>query len=272
MLRWILLLVVVTPNSVAQGQPPPWAPQVPAAPNGAQGASTFRLEPDKETGGYRCHTDAFTAVVHPDGSVDFQSPRKTAILPFPLNLKPLPLQPGTPTLVGEVGRLLKGEPVRKMGSSEGVPPPLYPAYVAQDTLELCSNFQSRCFIEQNGGIAVATATGPLDLGEELMRALGDDPAKLEKARFLASTSALRLRLAERTRKAELRRALDELPALLNRIWRTPSMTRAERLTAIEALASEISDDLPGAETARTRINEFLQWRRAEQAAPSPQGP
>lgn len=268
----MLLILAVTPNPAPQSQPPPWAPQVPPAPHGGQTSSSFRLVPDKETGGYRCRTEAFSAVVHPDGSVDFQVSRNMPILPFPLNFKPLPLQPGTPTLVGEVGRLLKGEPVRKMGSNESVPPPLYPAYVAQDTLELCSNFQSRCFIEQNGVIAVATVAGPLDLGEELMRALGDDPAKVEKARFLASTSALRLRLAERTRKAELSRALDELPALLNRIWRTPSMTRAERLTTIEALASEISDDLPGAETARTQINEFLRRRRAEQTVPSPQGP
>lgn len=252
----------------AAGQPsspPAWAPQVPPG-HLAPAQPHFVLQPDKESGGYRCKTAGFTAIIHDDGSVDFRSHRKVELLPFPLNFKPLALPSGTPDLVGELHRVLQGEPARKPGRMEGAAPPLYPAY-ARDILELCSSPQSRCFFDQRGQIMVANASGPLDLGEEVMRMLGEDPAKFEKARFLSATTGLRTRMAERKRKSELQRALEDMPAMLNRIWRTPMLTREERLAIVRSLLPEIDDTAPGAESARAQIQAFLDKREAESTPP-----
>ena len=263
MLTWMVAFVAGIVADAAP-QPPPWAMPSKTPASAAPQLRPFQLKPHAVIDGYMCETAAFTALVFPDGSVDFRRSKPGAggsmpvrIMPFPLNYKPEALPPDTPSLAGEVGKLLGKPPDRnpKPQIVEG-PKPGAP-YMFADTMSLCEDPKSRCFVENRSMAQLITATGPLDATEEVMRMVGDDPAKYEKARFLAATAPFRTTLAERTRKRELRQAIEELPNLLTRIWRTPTLTRDERLKIVSALREEVDPSAPGGEAALTTIDAFL---------------
>lgn len=46
--------------------------------------------------------------------------------------------------------------------------------------------------------------------------------------------------------------------MLNRIWRTPSFTRDERLAVVASLREEVDLNAPGGEAARAIIDAFIE--------------
>ncbi len=109
-------------------------------------------------------------------------------------------------------------------------------------------------------------TGRFDLTDELMRFSGQDPYRYAKATFLAATRELRIEKAASSHAANLRRAVAELPSLLEQIACTTSLTRRERRGIIEKLRDELDRESPEAHTAARQIEGFLTTRFASPVA------
>jgi hypothetical protein len=106
----------------------------------------------------------------------------------------------------------------------------------------------------------AAVVGPMvlfDLTDELMRALGQDPYRYEKQRFLEATFERRVQKAEEDRKETLRQALWDLPEYLHTIWFSRARTRAEARRLLFLLWEETAEDAGGAE-ARAIIEVFIE--------------
>jgi|GEM_PF-5556711 len=272
MVTWMAAFVACIVADAGAPPLPAWAaPLKPPAP--PQRAAPFQLKPHPEINGFVYESAPFGALVFPDGSVDFRRGKSSSdggmpirIMPFPLNYKPETLPPGTPSLAGEVGKLFGKAPASdpKPQASEGVQAGA--PYLFADPRSLCEDPKARCFMEVRGTITLITATGPLDATDEVIRMVGEDPARYEKARFLAATAPFRIELAERTRKRELREAIEQLPHLLNRIWRTPNLTRTERLKIVAALRVEVDVTIPGGKAALAKIDDFMK-KHVETAHP-----
>jgi len=71
-------------------------------------------------------------------------------------------------------------------------------------------------------------SGGFDLTDEIMRGLGKDPYALDKARFLSATFEFRMKLAIAQRKLQMRKALDELPQVLDDLWADGRYSARER--------------------------------------------
>ena len=272
------LVFYIAVNAAVQPAPA-WAPSAPS--ESAPAPRAFKLKPHQATGGYVYETAAFVALVFPDGSVDFRSGKPGSgggiplrVMPFPLNYKPEPLPPGTPTLVGEIGKLIGKRPASDRPPKKAEAPVPSVAHTLAEATLLCEEPKARCFVDQRGTASLVAVSGPLDTTEEVMRMLGDDPHRYEKARFLATTADFRTKLAERTRKRELRDALAQLPALLNRIWRTAMLTREQRINIIASLRDEVDPVAAGGESALALIDDFIQKHElklgSKPAAPKPQ--
>jgi hypothetical protein len=96
-----------------------------------------------------------------------------------------------------------------------------------------------------------------DLTDELMRALGQDPYRYQKQKFLEATFERRAQMAEEDRKETLRQALWDLPAYLHAVWFARTRTRAEARRLLFLLWDETAEDAGGAE-ARAIIEVFIE--------------
>jgi hypothetical protein len=104
--------------------------------------------------------------------------------------------------------------------------------------------------------AIVSAPGVrFDLYNEYMRAMGHDPARVEKAQFLAATFDVRMRMAALEQHAEKQKILADLPARLAQMWNDPRYSAAERRHLVLALWDDLADG-PDADAARVIILTF----------------
>jgi hypothetical protein len=227
---------------------------------GEKDAPSYRLDPAKD--GFVYRGPQFTAHIARDGAVEFND--KVASKSFlPL---PLPLTPGTPTLASLIKDHLTGR-ARKTTSSSNDPGP--PPQVVNQTPSIwpsaselarmdCENpYNHHCHwpktpVQATGGTFVDWERFLLGLPKR-------EPFREEKARFLATTESIRTRMAAEARDEDLKAALWDLPALLEKIWSHPKYPTAERRRLLHQLWLEYAE-MPGNESACATILAFIRRR------------
>jgi hypothetical protein len=212
----------------------------------------YRLKPTSD-GGYEYEDTRFKAVVAPDGRVSFDDRRVSAkwrLIP----VLPLNNPPGTPTLEGTLRDLLTR---RKRPPPPPVPEPI--AERPRPNAPMTELDRRRMREELDKVIPVAAVTGTADLTDEYLRLMGEDPYRYEKARFLASTADMRLKMAAEAQLHDLRLSMHDLPVRLDRLWKDTSTPPAARRLIICALHGELSRDDKSRE-ANAVINTFVRTR------------
>jgi hypothetical protein len=96
----------------------------------------------------------------------------------------------------------------------------------------------------------------MDLTDEIMRAFGRDPYQAAKARFLAATFDLRIKLAVAVRRGDLRKSLAELPEALASLWGDSRYSGAERRRILFELWRETKSTPEGVRAAHV-IEAFI---------------
>ena len=219
---------------------------------------------DDGSGDLAYKASAFEARIHRDGSVSFRD--KT----FEVSLLPpwLPMRTGVrgPTLQGLLRNVFVGRPGARSGApssprGDASDPPvetraIIPAVTSYrpDPREAC-HYPNACFFEAS--VMVLGISGTFDLTEALMRLNGNDPYRVEKARFLAHTSELRVRLAARAHGDDVRKATASLRAELESIAANEKLSLAERRAIIRGLAAELDADTDEGRQARAQIEAFI---------------
>jgi hypothetical protein len=102
--------------------------------------------------------------------------------------------------------------------------------------------------------------GRFDLTDELMRFNGQDPYRYQKAKFLAETRKWRVEMAAKTHSRNLSRALEELPAFLDKIACDGGRALPERRAIIERLRDELDGASAESHAAAETIARFLAAR------------
>lgn len=229
---------------------PAWLPQ--AQPVAVVDRGAYQLRPDGD--GYLYDTPRFRARVARDGTVAFHDKRSSAGLSLPKPLKDLP-RPAGPTLEGTL-RDLVGKRRRKRPAP---PPPTAspPAHdYPIDPSERCSPTAPCPVSPMTNAIEV---TGSFDLTDEIMRALGQDPYRYEKARFLSATFELRIAMAIEARKTDLKTSLADLPRRLEALWADERYTARERRRILYELWYETDQTTEGKKAAAS-IVDFIRRR------------
>lgn len=223
-------------------------------------APSYLLEPEKDGLVYR--GSQFTAHIARDGAVRFDN--KVAGKRFlPL---PIPLTPGTPTLASLIKDHLTGRP-RKAApppSDPGAPPQvvnqnpsIWPSAGELSRMDCANPYDHHCHypkapVQASGGQFVDWERFLLGLPKkELFRE--------EKARFLATTEPIRTRMATEARDEDLKAALWDLPALLEKIWSHPKYPATERRRLLHQLWLEYAE-MPGNESSCATIVAFIRRR------------
>jgi hypothetical protein len=229
-------------------------PDLLPVPDITESERSYRLEP--EGGGLVYRGKPFTAHIAADGSVRFEDQRGvTRALPTPTSLPA-----GTPTLQGTLRDLLgprrRGSGPRPKPSG---PPPRSTAYIPPNWAsprELCQDPKSSCFFDQRD---VVTSGVFVDWERHLVGLPARTSNREEKARFLAVTAPLRARMAAQAHAENLRAALWDLPALLDRIWSDRRYSAAERRRLLFELWAEYAGT-PESEAACATILAFIRRR------------
>jgi hypothetical protein len=229
-------------------QPPPTAVSRPE--------EGYRLRP--AANGYVYEASTFKAKVGRDGVVVFADKKAS----LKLNLSPQPTPAGTPTLEGTLRDRLGR---RKRPAAPPAPAPPVPMITREDIMEentkresICSRGRD-CYVPPVG--EGAGAGGSFDLTDEIMRGLGQDPYRVEKARFLAATFELRMQLAVEAQKSAVAAALDQRPAIIEALWLDDRYTARERRRILFELWRESDQGADGAR-ARALIEAFVRKRLA----------
>lgn len=207
---------------------------------------------------------AFTARIARDGSVAFEDHRLRLLSPGAL-WRPRPGPRNVPSLQQALTALARGNPVPQV-NPKGQTFPTAPIdeaelllpYVSRyrpDPMELCRS----CPVPRPA--PWLTVAGRFDLTDELMRFSAQDPYRYGKAKFLAATRELRIERAAKFHAANVRRALAELPAMLQSIACDTARSRGERQAIIEALREELDEGTPEAMAAAQTIDDFSATRR-----------
>jgi hypothetical protein len=123
-----------------------------------------------------------------------------------------------------------------------------------DPREVCQ-YPQPCFF--NASVLVLSIKGGFDLTDELMRLGGQDPYRYAKARFLAGSRELRIRMAARAHADDLRRSATGLSEQLGTIACDGRLTVDERRAIIEALGAELDTSTPEGQAAEAEIARFL---------------
>ncbi len=197
----------------------------------------------------------FTAHVAADGSVRFEDKRGPKLtLP-----SPAPLPPGTPTLAGTLRDLLAQRRPKAKPRPATTAPPASIDYISPnwaDPRELCQDPRASCFLDRRNVVAM----GAFSDWERHLVGMPDKTAhREEKARFLAATAPMRERMAEAAHAEDLRVALLDLPALLDRVWSDRRRSAAERRRLLYELWAEYIPN-PEATPARATILGFIRRR------------
>lgn len=114
---------------------------------------------------------------------------------------------------------------------------------------------STCHALPGGMVVVGVGVGA-NLTDEFLRALGQDPYRIRKARFLAATFEVRMRLAVQAYQDDLRTSLDRLPEGLAELWHDPRYSASEKRRILFELWREADDSKAGAQ-ARDIVMTFI---------------
>ena len=95
-----------------------------------------------------------------------------------------------------------------------------------------------------------------DLTDQYTRLMGSDPYGPQKAAFLASTFDMRMNMAAKDHRANVRAALDDLSRELQDVWGDTRYSVAERSSLIYLMWQDTSGDDPDARRARQMIVDF----------------
>lgn len=200
--------------------------------------------------GYVYKERAFEARVARDGVVTFHD-RRAFFNRVGLIRKPTPPAGETETLQGLLfGRKAK----RRQPVAPFEPLPGSPADRLEPS-EICPR-NSPCYALPDN-LIVAGAGGTMDLTDEIMRALGQDPYRVEKARFLAATFEVRIKLAVAAHREDMRKSLDRLPDVLADLWGDSRYSARERRRVLFELWRE-TDSTPEGVRAANTIERFIQ--------------
>ena len=210
----------------------------------------YRLKP-RPDGGYEYDDTRFKAVIAPDGTVSFDDhhiPNKWHLIP----LLPQNNPPGTQTLEGALRELLQHKPVGRSQLQPDLPERPHAAGPMTEA-------DRRAMEEYYYTVPFMTNIGSADLADEYYRMLDEDPYRYEKARFLSSTTNMRLKMAAESQIRDMRLALHDLPGRLDRLWKDPTQPPAVKRLMICALWSELYHDERGREATNV-INHFVRTR------------
>jgi hypothetical protein len=106
-------------------------------------------------------------------------------------------------------------------------------------------------------MVVAGAGVTMDLSDEITRALGEDPYRAEKARFLAATFEERMKLAAAAWRDDIRKSVVDLPDALADLWGDPRHSARERRRILFEIWRE-TDNTPEGVRAANEIELFIQ--------------
>jgi len=252
---YVLLLVNLAADAGASrdGGLPPWLPRYVPAEVAEFGSYVLRRRGD----GYVWANDRFEAQVARDGLVTFKNKRGSVIASiFPFNLF-------SPSKKRESGASVGAAPypptpLQNNGSwAPSVPPPAPDSNDrAIPPTERCPEF-SGCYTPPHDRmIPLVSVRGKFDLTDEIMRSLGQDPYRLEKAQFLSATFEFRITMAIEARKRDLKRALEQLPSNLDELWGDGRYIARERRRILYELWIEMDHTPEGDRAART-IEDFI---------------
>jgi hypothetical protein len=203
--------------------------------------------------GYVYQDSKFEARVAPDGTVSFKDKHGTVSLVTPwswmskLRGKPEPPLPERTAQDPAAGRRAPWlpppeqtqNPKRSMPQEEVCPP------------------SSSCYSQST--YSAIQVVGSFDLTDEIMRALGQDPYALDKARFLSATFEFRINLAIEARKLAMKKALDHLPGYLDELWADDRYSPRERRRILYELWYE-TDHTPDGGRAAKLMDAFIKRR------------
>ena len=249
MLRAFFFMLGMAQTGTAWGHGDAGAPAWLQPPLGAvsQPEEGYRLRPKGD--GYVYEAGTFKAKVGRDGVVAFDDKRVSAKFLLPI---PQATPAGTPTLEGTLRDRFGRH--RRQTAFPAKPVPAVPTIQPED---ICVRGMA-CYLEPLGGILVQVG-GTFDITDEIMRGLGEDPYRVEKARFLAATFDLRMRLAAAAQKSALALALDRLPKTIKALWADERYTARERRRILFELWRE-SDQGSDGLRARGVIEKFVRKR------------
>jgi len=202
----------------------------------------------------------FAARVARDGSVTFRDKHLSLALSL---LQPRLRRPGT-LAVPSLESVLRGngdkhQPTPVSAEEQAalygsrLPIPTVTPY-RPDPREACQ-YPQACFF--NARVLLLSVTGHFDLTDELMRFAGQDPYRYAKARFLAATRELRIRMASRAHADDLRASESELPARLAEIACDGRLSTFEKRAIIEGLRAELDTSTADGRATDARIGGFL---------------
>ena len=207
-------------------------------------------------------TSSFTARIAPDGSVAFKDKRVSGLSQFPwFPMGDAPM--AVPSLQASLKNLLKGRgPPAPPPSAldQGLAPPETRQVIPEvsrylvDTRDSCRSNYCSNFMD----LALPVQfLGRFDVSDELTRFSGQDPARFQKATFLAATHDQRVQMAVRTHAANIQRAAAELPMQLQIIACDTRLTYKERRAILVSLAREMDPNTPEGANAAATINTFV---------------
>lgn len=113
-----------------------------------------------------------------------------------------------------------------------------------------------------GGAMPLLAWLSFDATDVVMRAAGEDPYLAEKLRIMDGTREERMAVRRRHDRVVMRRALDDLPAYLDAVWRQSAWSPALRRRILFALWDEAAEEgsallVAGGAEARATIERFI---------------
>ena len=211
------------------------------------------------TGDLIYETSGFTARIAPDGSVAFKDKRVNGLTQFPWFPMKAPM--AVPSLQASLKNLLKGRGPPAPPPSDldqGLAPPETRQVIPEvsrylvdtrDACRTCTNFMDLALPVQ--------MLGRFDVSDELTRFSGQDPARFQKATFLAATHERRVQMATRTHAANIQRAAAALPERLRAIACDPRLTHKERRAILVSLAREMDPNTPEGVNAAATITTFV---------------
>jgi hypothetical protein len=249
--------------------PPPDEPQpsllTPVQAPAPEPVPELVLQPADDGSGDLIHDGrGFRARVAPDGGVKFDDKQVTGVTPLPWLPQPVPY--GVPSLQSTLRMALQGKPPPPAPAPDtSGPPPETTSVIPEvsryrpDPRESCRT----CTIDYLQP-ALVSALGRFDVGDEIARLNGEDPHRVEKARFLAATRDARVQMAATAHAQNVRQAMAELPARLDAIACDARLSTAQKHATLVALRDEMNTSAEGREAA-DRISTFL--TRFEEGAP-----
>jgi hypothetical protein len=246
-LAWTALL------AAADGGAPPAAAKhsvpfaiVPGAPPGPSATGSYDLRP-AEDGNLEYEDERISARVARDGQVTFKNRSTVSYrwMPFLPSAHPA----GTETLQSSVLTLIAGR--KEMRLPPEIPLPRQPASTDSDS----SNDRRKRDLGYPRKVLPFVQI-EMDLYEIYLGLMGEDPRRVDKARFMAATFERRMTMASRARAEDLRRAGAELVPHLEALWADPARPLVERKRLLCALWAEMDGDDPAARAHALGIERF----------------